>query len=181
MVIKFFAFLLLALSLWAYFIPIENVKSNVVDKDMPLVIFDTPFMYTIDKDSIHRTIQATHAVKYKNRDEMFNADITIKNLNTTQNFKNEELKADLIVKVGDNYTLTNNVKYTRDDFIKLNTHELFYDDIKKIANNTKPFDAIYNNHFVEGKQFYLDINKDFITAQNTHFEIEIDKKGKGKK
>jgi hypothetical protein len=27
----------------------------------------------------------------------------------------------------------------------------------------------------------LDINKDFITAQNTHFEIEIDKKGKGKK
>ena len=179
--IKFFTFVLFVLAIGAYFIPVKNIQNSVADKDLPVVVFEKPFMYTLDEKSIHRIVIASQAVKYQNRDEMFNADITIKNLNTTQNFKNEELKADLIVKVGDNYTLTNNVKYTRDDFIKLNTHELFYDDIKKIANNTKPFDAIYNNHFVEGKQFYLDINKNFITAQNTHFEIEIDKKRKGKK
>ena len=28
-----------------------------------------------------------------------------------------------------------------------------YDDIKKIANNTKPFDAIYNNHYLRGIHF----------------------------
>ena len=97
-------------------------------------------------------------------------------MDKTQKFKSENLKADLIVKTQSNYTLTNNVKYTRDDFIKLNTEELFYDDTKKIAKNTKPFDAIYNNHSLKGDTFYIDINNDFAKAKNTHFEIDVTKK-----
>lgn len=174
--IKLFTFILLILSLGAYFIPVDNFKKNLVDKDIPLVIFEDALMYTIDENSINRTVFATHAIKYKNRDEMYNADVILKNMDSTKNFINEKLKADLIVKKGDNYTLTNNVKYTRDDFIKLNTNELFYDDIKKIAQNTKPFDAIYNNHFVKGDTVYLEINNDFIKAKNTHFEIDVTKK-----
>lgn len=174
--IKLFTFILLILSLGAYFIPVENLKKNLVDKDIPLVIFEDAFMYTIDENSINRIVFATHAIKYKNRDEMYNADIVLKNTDDTKNFNSEKLKADLIVKKGDNYELTNNVKYTRDDFIKLNTNELFYDDIKKIAQNTKPFDAIYNNHFVKGDTVYLEINSDFIKAKNTHFEIDVTKK-----
>ena len=131
--IKLFTFILLILSLGAYFIPVDNFKKNLVDKDIPLVIFEDALMYTIDENSINRTVFATHAIKYKNRDEMYNADVILKNMDSTKNFINEKLKADLIVKKGDNYELTNNVKYTRDDFIKLNTNELFYDDIKKIA------------------------------------------------
>jgi len=174
--IKLFTFILLILSLGAYFIPVENLKKNLVDKDKPLGIFEDAFMYTIDENGINRIVFATHAIKYKNRDEMYNADIILKNMDSTKNFNNEKLKADLIVKKGDNYTLTNNVKYTRDDFIKLNTNELFYNDIKKIAQNTKPFDAVYNNHFVKGDSVYLDINNDFIKAKNTHFEIDVTKK-----
>lgn len=176
MAIKLFTFILLLLSFGAYFIPIENFKNTLVDKDKPLVIFEDALMYTIDENSINRLVFATHAIKYKNRDEMYNADILLKNLDDTKNFENEKLKADLIVKKGDNYTLINNVKYTRDDFIKLNTNELFYDDIKKIAQNTKPFDAIYNNHFVKGNSVYLDINNEFVKAKNTHFEIDVTKK-----
>lgn len=176
MAIKFFTFILLLLSLGAYFIPVENLEKTLVDKDMPLVIFEDAFMYTINEHNINRVVFATYAIKYKNRDEMYNVDILLKNIDSTKNFENEKLKADLIVKKGDNYTLTNNVKYTRDDFIKLNTNELFYDDIKKIANNTKPFDAVYNNHFVKGNSVYLDINNDFVKAKNTHFEIDVTKK-----
>jgi hypothetical protein len=176
MAIKLFTFILLLLSLGAYFIPVENLKKTLVNKDTPLVVFEDALMYTIDENSINRLVFATHAIKYKNRDEMYNADILLKNLDDTKNFESEKLKADLIVKKGDNYTLLNNVKYTRDDFIKLNTNELFYDDIKKIARNTKPFDAIYNNHFVKGNSVYLDINNEFVKAKNTHFEIDVTKK-----
>ena len=176
MVIKFFAFILLFLAVGAYFVPVENIKNNIIDKDAPVVIFETPAMYTINEEGINRIVYANNAIKYKNRDEMYNADILLKNIDKTQDFKNEKLKADLIVKKGDNYTLTDNVKYTRDDFIKLNTNELFYDDIAKIATNTKPFDAIYNKHTLKGDTVYLDINKYFVKAKNTHFEIDVNKK-----
>ncbi len=176
MVIKFFALILLFLSVLAYFIPIEDMKKDIVDNTVPIVIFEKSTMYTIDENSINRIIYANNAVKYNNRDEMYDANITLKNLDETKNFKSENLKADLIVKTQSNYTLTNNVKYTRDDFIKLNTEELFYDDTKKIANNTKPFDAIYNNHSLKGDTFYIDINNDFAKAKNTHFEIDVTKK-----
>ena len=73
------------------------------------------------------------------------------------------------------------MKYKRDDFIKLNTEELFYNDLTKIASNTKPFDGVYNSNSVKGDTLYFDVNKNFVMAQNTHFEIEIDNKQKGKK
>ena len=181
MAIKIFTFLILVISLGSYFIPIKSIKKNSVDKAIPLVIFESPFMYTIDENTINRTVKASHAIKYENRDEMYDADILLKNLDKTQEFKIEKLKADLIVKKADTYTLTNNVKYTRDDFIKLDTEELFYNDINKIVTNNKPYNATYYNHAFNGENVYLDIKKDFITSKNTHFEIKIDKKEKGKK
>ena len=55
----------------------------------------------------------------------------------------------LIVKKGDVYTLTNNVKYKRDNFIKVDTEHLIYDNINKIAQNNKPFKSIlfHINHY----------------------------------
>ena len=176
MVIKYFAFTLLILSIGAYFENKKNKKKNVIDSNAPVVIFETPVMYTIDEDGVKRVIYANSAIKYKDRDEMYDADITLKNLDAKQNFKSENLKADLIVKKESKYILTNNVKYSRDNFIKVNTNELFYDDVKKIADNTKPFDAIYNNHYLRGDTFYIDINNDFAKARNTHFEIDVTKK-----
>ena len=174
--IRFFTFTLLLLAVVSYFIPIKNLEKYKVDKDLPLVIFEKPVMYTLNEQSINKVVISSHALKYKNRDEMFNADIILKNQDLTKDFKSEKLQADLIVKKQDIYTLTKNVKYTRDDFVKLNTHELIYDDKKKIAQNSKPFDAIYNNHFFKGTNLYLDINNDYITAKNAHFEIDVTQK-----
>ena len=173
---KIFIFVLLVLALGTYFIPVQNIEKNVMGKDLPIVIFEKPIMYTLNEIGLNRVVVASHAVKYKNRDEMFNADIILKNQDLTKDFKSEKLQADLIVKKQDIYTLTKNVKYTRDDFVKLNTHELIYDDKKKIAQNSKPFDAIYNNHFFKGTNLYLDINNDYITAKNAHFEIDVTQK-----
>ena len=61
-------------------------------------------------------------------------------------------------------------------FIKLNTNELNYDDKNKIVKNSKPFDAIYNTHSLKGTNLYLNINDNYVKANNTHFEIDVTKK-----
>lgn len=179
--IKSFIFVLFIFAVGAYFVPVKNIENNVMGKDLPIVVFENPFMYTLDEKSINRIVIASQAVKYQNRDEMFNADITLKNQDTTKSFSNERLKADFIVKKADVYTAIDNVKYTRDNFIKLNTQEMIYDNTNRIAQNSKPFDGIYNNHVFIGSNLYFDIKNDYITAQNTHFEIDVTKKEKGKK
>ncbi len=176
MVMKTFTLVLLVFALISYFIPVENIEKISMGKDLPMVVFEKPIMYTFTQENVNRVVIANHAVKYQNRDEMFDADIVLNNTDLSKKYKNENLKADLIVKKGDIYTLTKNVKYKRDDFIKLDTDELIYDDIKKTAKNSKPFTAIYNNHILNGTTVFLDINNDYITAKNTHFEIDVTKK-----
>lgn len=173
--IKSFTTLLLFVSIFAYFIPIKKPEKSQAEKDLPQVIFEKPIMYTLNDKNIHRVVIAEHAVKYQNRDEMFNADITLKNQDKTKEFNSENLKADKIIKKADVYTLTNNVKYKRDKFVKLDTDHLIYDDINKIAKNNKPFDGIYNEHIFKGTNLYLDINNDNIKAENAHFEIDMKK------
>ena len=180
MAVKTFTFVLLIFALIAYFIPVKNIQDTLAGTDAPIVVFEKPIMYTLTDKSVSRVVIATYAVRYKTRDEMFNADILLKNTDPTKKYNNEKLKADLIVKKGEEYTLTNNVKYIRDDFIKLDTEELFYNDINKIVKNNKPYNATYYSHLLNGENIYLDINKDLITSKNTHFEIKIDKE-KGKK
>ena len=57
MVIKYFAFTLFILSIGAYFIPIEDAKKNIIDNNAPIVIFETPVMYTLNEDGIKRAIK----------------------------------------------------------------------------------------------------------------------------
>ena len=181
MAVKTFTFVLLIFALIAYFIPVKNIQDTLAGTDAPIVVFEKPIMYTLTDKSVSRVVIATYAVRYKTRDEMFNADIILKNNDLSKNFDSEKLKADLIVKKADIYTLTNNVDYRRDDFIKLNTDELIYDDIKKTAQNSKPFKSVYQKHILNGNSVFLDINNNFITAKNTHFEIDMTKTQKGKK
>lgn len=174
--IKLFVSTLLALGIAAYFLPVENLKKDAVSKDIPLVIFEEPLMYTLNENNLNRVVQASHAVRYKNRDEMFNSHIILNNNDETKNFKVENLEADIIIKKKDLYTLIDNVKYTRDDFVTLNTNEMYYNDLKRIAYNNKPFEGNYYNHFVKGTNLYLDANSNHIKAKNAHFEIDMTKK-----
>ena len=94
--IKSFVIALLFIATVSYFIPVNNLKKNTAEKDLPLVVFEKPIMYTLDDKSVHRIIIADQAVKYEKRDEMFNANITLKNQDPTKDFNSENLKADLV-------------------------------------------------------------------------------------
>lgn len=178
MAIRTFLVTLLVIAFIVYFIPSTKLEKSEDTKDIPLLIFEKPIMYTLNENSVNRVVIASNAVRYQNRDEMFNADITLKNQDKTQDFENERLNAFKIVKKDVIYTLTDNVKYRRDNFIKIDTDYLVYDDAKKIATNDRPFESTYNSHFYKGTDLYLDLNNNNIRSKNTHFEIDMTKEKK---
>ena len=65
--IKFFNYSLLFLAIGAYFIPVENRAKNNDIKDIPLVVFEKPLMYTVSNKNVSRIVEASHAIKYKTK------------------------------------------------------------------------------------------------------------------
>jgi hypothetical protein len=77
--IKVFNYSLLLLAIGAYFIPVDNRKKDYDTKDIPLVVFEEPLMYTLNDKNLSRIVDASHAIRYKTRDEMYDADILLQN------------------------------------------------------------------------------------------------------
>lgn len=179
MALKIFVFISLVLAIIFYFLPVDKPKKDFKKEDIALFIFENPVMYSLDENMVTKKIVATQAVRYETRDEMYYGDITLNNNNIAKNFKSENIKADFIVKKGAIYNLKDNVKYKRDDFIKIDAKEMVYDDLNKIAKNSSPFKAEYYAHKYNGENLYLESEKNIINSKNTHFEIDIEKR-KGK-
>lgn len=174
--IKLFNYALLALAVGAYFLPVENINNVDTDKDNPLVIFEKPSMYTLTEQNVSRTVNASHAIRYKARDEMYDADILLRNNLKNKDFKIETLKAQVIIKKGDDLSLRRDVKYKRDDFINLNTNELDYNLKTKLAQNNVAYDGNYYNNNINGTNLYLDGINSNMKSNNVHFEIEVKNK-----
>ncbi len=174
--IKFFNYSLLILALGAYFIPVENIKKDDDNKDIPLVIFEKPVMHTLNEKNVLRTVIASHAVRYNTRDEMFDANILLRNNLEQKDFKIETLQAQIIIKKGDDLSLRRDVKYKRDDFINFNTNELDYNLKNRIAQNTVKYDGTYYNNYMIGTNLYLDGLNNNMKSKNVHFEIEVKNK-----
>lgn len=174
--IKLFNYSLLILAVGAYFIPVENVIKNDDSKDIPLVIFEKPIMHTLTEQNVSRTVIASHAVRYKTRDEMFDANVFLRNNLKEKDFKVETLEAQVIIKKGDDLTLRRDVKYKRDDFINLNTNELDYNLTTRLAQNSVAYDGNYYNNYIKGTNLYLDGLNSNMKSNNVHFEIEVKNK-----
>ena len=174
--IKLFNYSLLILATGAYFIPVENRAKNNDIKDIPLVVFEKPLMYTVTDKNVSRVVKGSHAIKYKARDEMYDVNIILRNNLEKKDFKIETLEAQVIIKKGDNLTLQRDVKYHRDDFINLNTDALDYNIKTKLATNSVPYDGYYYSNTIKGTNLYLDGTKNYMKSKDVHFEIEIKNK-----
>jgi len=174
--IKLFNYSLFILAAGAYFIPVDNVIKDDDSKDIPLVIFEKPIMHTLNEQNVSRTVNASHVIRYKTRDEMFDADVFLRNNLKEKDFKIETLKAQVIIKKGDDLTLRRDVKYKRDDFITLNTNELNYNLKTRLAQNSVAYDGNYYNNYVKGTNLYLDAFNSNMKSDNVHFEIEVKNK-----
>lgn len=128
-------------------------------------------MFSLNEQNLSRIVQASHVVRYKSRDEIFDSSLIINN--TNKDFKVEKLKADIIIKRDDLYTLIDNVVYERDDFLSFNTNEMYYNETKKLAYNYKDFSGKYYNNTLSGKNLYLDTNKKIFESKNVNFIIDM--------
>ncbi len=176
MVINVFVILLLLFSTLSYFIPVENRAKKDATEDIALLTFNNSTMYTLTPDSMNRLINSEKVLRYKDRDVMYKGVLTLKGKDKDNKEITDTLYSDLIVKRGDNFKFSKNVKYKRDDYITLNTDELYYDAKSRVAKNTLPFEGTYFNNYIKGEQIYLDFNKYHMKSKKTHFEIEIQKK-----
>lgn len=176
MALKIFFTLFLFLSLIVYFTPVDGSVNDNKKDDRAIFIFENPIMYTLDENGLHKKIISKQAVRYKNKDEIYFADIQIYNKDRKKDFIKESLEAEFIEKKGERYHLVNRVKYRRDNYIKFNTDELYFDNIQKIAKNSIPFDAMYYENFYSGTNLYFDMNKNYIKSRRTQFIIEPEEK-----
>ncbi|MFK2821948.1 hypothetical protein ACOJTA_03200 [Malaciobacter sp. WC5094] len=171
--VNIFVNALLVLAVGIYFIPVENKKTKENIKDIPLVVFEKPKMFTLSQETLTRVVIANKAIKYKNRDEMFNANIVIKNEKPQRGFFVEKVKADLIISHGDILTFKDNVNYQKDSFINLNTSKLYYNTKEKIAYNDVLYDGNYYKNTVKGTDLYLNLMNNSLKSKNVHFEIDM--------
>lgn len=175
MVIKSFVFILFCLGLISYFIPIDSNNKKDLEEDMALLTFNDSTMYTLTPTSMNRIIYSKKAIRYKDRDVMIEGALTLKGKDANNKEITDVLYSDIIIKREENFNFLGNVRYKRDDAITLNTDELIYNSLTKIATNTMPFDGLYFNNYIKGENIYLDMNKYYMKANNTHFEVEVQK------
>ena len=83
MAMKFFIFVIFIFSLFFYMIPVENINKYDSNDNIPLATFENALMYTFNDKNITRVVDAQKVVKYQNRDEMFDGDITLINHDTS--------------------------------------------------------------------------------------------------
>lgn len=174
--IRTFVLVLLFIAIGTYFIPVDNKQKTNTSSDIPLVIFKEPLMYTLNDSSVTKVVQASHAVKYKNREEMYDANVILTNNISKDNFSIEELRSKQFIKKGDSLVFKNDVVYMKGDAITLNTQELLYNSKTKIVRNTKPYTGKYFDNVINGSNLYLDSNKDIMKSTNTHFEVSMNNK-----
>jgi len=176
--IRLFSYSLLVLAIGAYFIPVNNKAKNDDIKDIPLVVFEKPIMFTLSENNLTRIVNSSHVIRYKSRDEMYDTNIFLKNSLDEKEYKYETLEAQFIMKEGNNLSLQKDVKYNRDNFINLKTDSMYYNLKTNLTRNDVPYDGYYYNNFINGTNLYLDGKKNYMKSEDVHFEIEIKSKGK---
>lgn len=174
MAIKYFTYLILVISFISAIVTITPKENDKSKEEQPQIVFENSTLYTFNVDNLERIVNSTRAMKYKTKDIMYDGKIILRRVDNGTDY----IESDVIIKRLEQYKFLNNVKYNRENNIILNTDELFYDGIKKIATNTIEFDGIYNNSTIKGKALFFDTNKSIFESKDTHFEILLnDSKG----
>ncbi len=174
--IKLFVTSIFLLSLGFYFVPVSNNTDKKDEKDIPLIVFEKPKMYTLNEKDLTKVVLSQKAIKYRNRDVMINGNITLKNQNKDENFLLENIKANRIISHGDILTFDGDVDYRRDGFVQLETQKLYYNTKDKIAYNDVKYEGKYYDSYVNGTSLYVDSENGKIKSKNSHFEIDIENK-----
>ncbi len=176
MAIRLFIFILLTISVISIFVPVDNNTKESIPKDIALVTFNNSTMYTLDDIQVTRIITSSEAIRYKTRDEMYEATFIHRTNSLNKNENMDIFTANFIEKRESNLKFVDQVKFYRDKFISLETDIMYYNLDTKIAYNNHPFKGKYYNGTLDGKNLYLDIGKTYFKSEKSHFEIDLENK-----
>ena len=171
MAVKICIFLFMFFALVAYISPIDKNNKQSSKSDIALVTFYDSIMYTLDINGINRFIVSKKVERYKTKDLMYNGIMTIQKKSKNKKIF-DYLSADFIEKKANNLKFNKNVVLKRDDYLTLNTNQLLYNMKTNIAQNSTSFDAYYHDNYLKGKSFFLNLDSNYMRANNTHFEID---------
>jgi hypothetical protein len=165
--INIFVVSIIVISLILTNIKMEKTLETQTDNNVPLVVFENSIMYDIDEKEIKQIVQSRQALNYKNRDELYDATILIRNKDNSS----DTISAEYIFKQGNLYKLYQNVNLIQSDKTQLITDYLKYDSLTKIAQNNIDFTLRYNGNTLVGNNLYFDGINHIIKAKDTHFMI----------
>jgi len=160
---------------------ITNIKTEVKIKkieylNIPVVTFNNSTLYLIDDKEVKQILSSSQALSYKNRDELYDATILMKNKYN----KTNTISAEYILKDKSVYKLYQNaqIKINTKNKIVLNSDFLEYDTRNNILTNNKPFELSYDDSTLKGENLFFNHKYNIIKAKNTKFTIKYNKGNK---
>jgi len=154
---------------------ITNVKQEVKYKkikyeNIPTVTFNDSILYILDEKQVTKMVKSSQVLSFKNRNELYDATISIRNKYN----KTNTISAQFILKQKEIYSLYSNVniKINNKNIMSLDSDFIKYDTNKNILTNNKPFELVYNNSLIVGKNLYYDNVNNVIKADEIHMKIK---------
>jgi hypothetical protein len=172
--INLFILILIVSSIFVANIEQEVKIKKVKHDNLPTVTFNNSVLYILDEKHVSKMINSSQALSYKNKNELYDATILIKNKYN----KTNTISAQYILDEKKVYSLYSNVdiQINQKNKIKLNSDFIKYDTNKNILSNNKPFELIYNNSVIIGDNLFFDNTNNIINAKNTHMKIKRETK-----
>lgn len=174
MAVNYFVYVLLLVSVVAMSWKVDTSTFEKRSANLPTVKFDEAIMYTMDEKEVTRIVKANQALRYTNKDEMYEANFVMRTNEDAQTL--DIISAKKVIKKGNKLHLQGDVEYNRGDNMQFKSKVLNYDLATKIAQNKHPFWGLYNGNEFTGKNLYVDTNTNTILADKTKFIIVEDTK-----
>jgi len=163
---------LTAIIVLAFFLTNMKVEEKIQKREyvnIPLVVFEDSTMYDINEKEISKIVQSRQALNYKDRDELYDATIIVRNDKNSS----DNINAEYILKQNNIYKLYQSVSISQGDTSILTSDYIEYDSIKKIAKNNVGFILSYNDSQLSGNNLYFDSVNKIIKAKDTHFKLKV--------
>lgn len=127
------------------------------------VEFNTFTLYNIKQDNTGRILDAKRAIKYKEYMNFYDVNLTDE--------LGHILLSDKAVYNNDTVYMSNNVKVSKDDAIRMFTESLNYTIPTQVITTQEPFLLEFNKSVVRGRKLELQLQKESISAYNVEASI----------
>jgi lipopolysaccharide assembly outer membrane protein LptD (OstA) len=169
-----FFYLLLIFSILMIFSDIDYVQPIQNKDEKPTVSFYDSVIYNINDEHVKTVVQSKEAYMYKEREEMISGTIVTRDENEKYKKNTNSVSADNIIKMDNDVYLEGNVNLQLANGTNLRTEQLQYNLVSKIAQNEIDFIISKGFHDFHGSHLYLDEEKRYVKAKNTHFKIKVE-------